>query len=88
MPPSQRSLAVLLAERGYRTAAFVSCSVLDATCGLRKGFEVYDDGFDIEEVDQAQRRAPGTVRQALQWLAAAGDKPFFLWVHLFDPHYP
>ena len=88
VPPSQRSLAVLLAEQGYRTAAFVSCSVLDATCGLRKGFAVYDDEFDIEEVDQAQRRAPGTVRRALQWLAGTGGKPFFLWVHLFDPHYP
>jgi arylsulfatase A-like enzyme len=88
VPPAQRSLAVLLAERGYRTAAFVSCSVLDATCGLRKGFAVYDDEFDIEEVDQAQRRAPETVRRALRWLAASGGKPFFLWIHLFDPHYP
>lgn len=88
VPPSQRSLAVLLAERGYRTAAFVSCSVLDATCGLRKGFAVYDDEFDIEEVDQAQRRAPETVSRALRWLAASGGKPFFLWIHLFDPHYP
>lgn len=89
VPSGQRGLAVLLAERGYATAAFVSASVLDATCGLRKGFAVYDDEFDIEEVDQAQRRAPETVRRALSWLATTGgEKPFFLWVHLFDPHYP
>jgi arylsulfatase A-like enzyme len=88
VPPAQRSLAVLLAERGYRTAAFVSSSVLDATCGLRKGFGVYDDEFDIEEVDQAQRRAPETVRRALRWLEGADREPYFLWIHLFDPHYP
>jgi arylsulfatase A-like enzyme len=88
VPPGQRSLAVLLAGHGYRTAAFVSSSVLDATCGLRKGFGVYDDEFEIEEIDQAQRRAPETVRRALRWLEGAGRGPYFLWIHLFDPHYP
>lgn len=88
VPPAQRGLAVLLAERGYDTAAFVSCSVLDATSGLRKGFAVYDDDFDIEEIDQAQRRAPATVQRALRWLNAPAAKPRFLWLHLFDPHYP
>lgn len=88
VPPGQRSLAVLFKERGYRTAAFVSCSVLDATSGLRRGFDVYNDTFDTEEIDQAQRRAPETVRSALAWLEENADSPFFLWVHLFDPHYP
>ena len=88
VPPAQRGLAVLLAERGYDTAAFVSCSVLDATCGLRKGFAVYDDDFDIEEIDQTQRRAPATVQRALRWLNRPAAKPRFLWLHCFDPHYP
>jgi arylsulfatase len=88
VPAAQRGLAVLLSERGYDTAAFVSCSVLDATSGLRKGFAVYDDEFDIEEVDQAQRRAPQTVQRALRWLARPDEKPRFLWLHCFDPHYP
>ncbi|MCJ7524309.1 MAG: sulfatase-like hydrolase/transferase [Candidatus Aminicenantes bacterium] len=88
VPPTQRGLAVLLAERGYETAAFVSCSVLDATSGLRKGFAVYDDEFDIEEVDQEQRRAPETVQRALHWLNTPTTKPRFLWLHCFDPHYP
>ncbi|MCU0236101.1 MAG: sulfatase [Acidobacteria bacterium] len=88
VPAAQRGLAVLLSGQGYDTAAFVSCSVLDATCGLRKGFAVYDDEFDIEEIDQAQRRAPQTVQRALGWLARPGEKPRFLWLHCFDPHYP
>ena len=88
VPPGQRSLAVLFKENGYRTAAIVSCSVLDATSGLRRGFDTYDDSFDIEEMDQSQRRAPETVRRALAWLDKNAQAPFFLWVHLFDPHYP
>lgn len=37
-----------------------------------------------------QRRADETVRRALDWLAGRrdGDRPCFLWVHLFDPHSP
>lgn len=39
-----------------------------------------------------ERRADATVDHALGWLEreglAAGSEPFFLWVHLFDPHGP
>jgi arylsulfatase A-like enzyme len=29
-----------------------------------------------------------TVDRALAWLESSGTEPFFLWVHLFDPHAP
>ena len=37
------------------------------------------------------RRFPAAdeiVDHACQWLASAGDSPFFLWLHLMDPHSP
>jgi glucan phosphoethanolaminetransferase (alkaline phosphatase superfamily) len=37
------TLATVLRERGYRTAAFVSSFVLDRGYGLARGFETYDD---------------------------------------------
>jgi len=36
----------------------------------------------------AERKAAETTDRVLQWLDAVGDRPFFLWVHLFDPHNP
>jgi arylsulfatase A-like enzyme len=39
----------------------------------------------------ALRRFPAAdviVDQALAWLASIGDSPFFLWLHLMDPHSP
>ena len=39
----------------------------------------------------ALRRFPAAdviVDQARAWLAAIGDRPFFLWLHLMDPHSP
>ncbi len=37
------------------------------------------------------RRYPAAdviVDQACSWLSGIGDQPFFLWLHLMDPHYP
>jgi arylsulfatase A-like enzyme len=33
-------------------------------------------------------RADLTTEAALRWLDRQGDRPFFLWVHYYDPHYP
>jgi arylsulfatase A-like enzyme len=42
-----RTLAQALAERGYRTGAFVSSFVLDARFGWDRGFEAFDDAFPV-----------------------------------------
>jgi arylsulfatase A-like enzyme/Flp pilus assembly protein TadD len=73
-----------LRERGYATAALVSAIVLDSRYGLDRGFDAYDDEF---EGDQLERDAPTTLARARAWIGTARE-PFFLWVHLFDPHAP
>ncbi|MEC7949008.1 MAG: sulfatase [Myxococcota bacterium] len=75
-------------DAGYETAAFVSASALSARLGLDRGFDVYDDRFDVKELDQRQRHGDDTTDAALAWLDKPREKPFFLWVHYFDPHYP
>ncbi len=35
-----------------------------------------------------ERGSPETIRRALTWAEQPSDRPFFLWVHLFDPHSP
>jgi choline-sulfatase len=78
------TLATVLHDSGYRTAAFVSAFVLDRRYGLSRGFDHYDDRFELE------RRGGDTGAAADAWLAANGraDRPFFAWVHLYDPHDP
>jgi arylsulfatase A-like enzyme len=44
------------------------------------------DGFwQNKRSGPAQRRADATTDQALEWLAKA-RRPFFTWIHYFDPH--
>ena len=88
---SVTSLAEILKGRGYRTAAFVSALVLDSVWGLDRGFDLYFDNFETDgnsgvNPGNVQRRAEETIDLALKWHSEAPE-PFFLWVHLFDPHH-
>ncbi|HUV14605.1 MAG TPA: sulfatase-like hydrolase/transferase, partial [Acidobacteriota bacterium] len=85
------TMAKILKGKGYQTAAFVSAFVLDRSWGLNDGFDLYYDHFDLKELEgtnpgNVQRRAEETIDAVLPWLEKA-QSPFFLWVHLFDPHH-
>ncbi|MFM7734560.1 MAG: sulfatase, partial [Alphaproteobacteria bacterium] len=62
--------------------------------GFSQGFDVFDDALALREADRPARRLlrerPGdeTVDLLLDWLRTRPDRPFFAWVHLFDPHQP
>jgi arylsulfatase A-like enzyme len=97
-----REQHVTLAERlkaaGYRTSAVVSSFVLSPRFGFGQGFGSFDSRFeDARPRDARQttarkafsRTADATTLVALDWLARRQrDRPFFLWVHYFDPHEP
>lgn len=83
---AQTTLAERLHAAGYRASAAVSSFVLDKRLGFAQGFGTYDGRFPEEIYD---RRADETTDVALAWLSRrAKDRPFFLWVHYFDPHEP
>ncbi len=88
------TLAEVLKARGLRTGGFVSAFVLDSRWGIDQGFGRYFDEFDLARfekqagMDAIQRPGHETVDEALRWLAAEREQPFFLWVHLYDPHTP
>jgi arylsulfatase A-like enzyme/Flp pilus assembly protein TadD len=91
--PQQPTLASILKTQGYATGAVLGSAVLDHRFGLNQGFDFYYDHFDFNRLEDANldlMKRPGNqvVDQALQWLAANDRKPFFLWVHLYDPHTP
>jgi len=92
LPPSATTLAKILQEQGWDTAAFIGSSVLKRRFGLSQGFAVYDDEMPTRATGSAQeepeRRAGEVVDRAIQWLDTQSGKPFFLWVHVYDPHIP
>ena len=60
---------------------------------MNQGFHHYDDQFDLKKFKKldlglVQRPGNEVVDAALAWLEGQKDKPFFAWVHLYDPHTP
>ncbi len=88
-----RSVAQALKDHGYATGAVVSAFVLDRSWGLARGFDFYDDAFSAQEFAQrdlglVERRGGESVDRALKWLKKNQRRPFFFWLHLYDPHSP
>jgi len=90
LDPRHRTLAALLKAQGYRTAAFVGAYPVAAAFGFRQGFDTFSEDFKDSPIPGAgaQRPANEVVDATLGWLTAPTDAPFFVWMHLYDPHAP
>jgi choline-sulfatase len=93
LAPQFRSVAQTFQHAGYATGAVVSAFVLDRSWGLARGFDFYDDAFSAETFEKkdtglVDRRAGESVAHAIAWLKKTPRRPFFLWLHLYDPHSP
>ena len=84
-------------EAGYKTAAFVGSVILDpkngGAPGFDRGFDLYDAGFHSrapgeDRYQSLSRRGTEVVERALAWIKDNNHAPFFLWIHLYDPHAP
>jgi len=80
------TLPQALEAAGYRTGAFLSLATLRQEFGLDRGFEIYNDGHGT--VPRFYRTADEVHGAATAWLETVKGDPFFLWVHLSDPHEP
>ncbi len=87
------TLAELLADGGYETAAFISAYPLAEEFGLSQGFHFWDGGIRTTEnihnpefTLYDQRTAGEVTDQAIQYLKGRREGRLFLWVHYFDPH--
>ena len=90
LPESHTTLAEHFQRAGYATGAFVSAVVLQASFGLDQGFAEYDDLMDSSRagvLEPVERIAGKTVDAAMAWVQMQ-SQPWFLWLHLFDPHFP
>jgi arylsulfatase A-like enzyme/Flp pilus assembly protein TadD len=93
LEPRFRSVAQAFQQHGYATGAVISSFVLDRSWGLARGFDFYDDAFPASEfankdLGLVERPAGESVSRTLAWLQKNPRRPFFFWLHLYDPHSP
>jgi len=87
------TMASILGRSGYDCGAFIGAFVLDGRWGLKQGFGEYNDEFDLNKYKQldlglVQKPSTAVVNEAIDWIADHKGKPFFSWLHLYDPHIP
>ena len=83
------TLAEMLRDGGYVTAAFVTNYLGSGVFGLDRGFTTYR--FYRERGERRASVYLGSdvlARRVLRWLAHGPHEPFFLYVHATDPHFP
>lgn len=86
---SYSTLAELLKNAGYHTGAFIGSAVLERRYGLAQGFDTYSKFQPTSVVgSESQRKADEVVAEAENWLSKIKGKRYFLWLHLYDPHFP
>lgn len=87
LSPENVALAELMRAKGYHTAAAVSVRHLQAgSSGLGQGMDQF-----LLAAPLAPTNGGITLEAVQAWLREwrdVGDRPFFLWVHFFDPHTP
>jgi len=95
LAPIHPTLAVLLAARGYHTAAFIGAVILDSKSlapGLDRGFEFYDNfpehAATKSRWGRLERRGLQVEQHAESWLSKHPDGAHFVWAHFYDPHDP
>ncbi len=81
------NLAEIAKKHGYDTGAFIGgVTMQDSACGMKRGFDLYDDQFRFSMEDMSRPGAQVT-ENALKWIKAR-KAPYFAFVHYFDAHFP
>ena len=90
LDPRLFTLAEILDSAGYDTAGFPGTSLLSSDYGFQQGFDFFDDTFDRTEYATNYWKPGEIITESLiRWIDnRKSRKPFFAWIHYFDPHDP
>ena len=83
------TLASVLKESGYATAAIVDNPNVAAQNGYGKGFDSYRETWEEKSLPAEADRMRAITDGGIAFLRSApADRPFFLWLHYVNPHAP
>src|SRR5262249_28275921 len=85
LPASAHTLAEVYREAGYATACFSSVIFIGKFTNLHQGFEELHEGASLPD-EESSKTAREYVDRLNPWLKAHRDAPFFVLLHVTDPH--
>ena len=89
LPLPEATLATVLGEAGYETAAFYTPGIFHTEGEKLRRYDRESFGFRrFDHADTDAERKTDAVLEEMDRLVAAGEPPGFFWVHYFDVHEP
>ena len=99
--PDSVTFAEIAKQHGYTTGGAVGSFPVTRGFGLAQGFDFFDDRISAPAEDFRgqrtvpkqgvffeERPAPWVNTAILPWFEDNVDRPFFVWLHYWDPHLP
>ncbi len=77
-------LAEIFRENNYATEGIISHSFLSKSLGFGQGFDAYDED---NALGHQHVSSPSLTAKAVSFIRHHRSRPFFLFLHYFDPHY-
>lgn len=88
LSPAADTLAEIYRRAGYRTVAYSSVLFTGKFTNLHQGFEELHESVSVDEPRYSSKTARTFVDRASDWIERHAGAPFFMFLHVFDPHDP
>jgi len=89
LPTATTTMAEVFRDAGYATISFSSVWFIGRYFNMHQGF---DESHEFDSLDRTQPNWKKSAREYIDrldpWLYAHREVPFFVFLHVFDPHAP
>lgn len=88
LPATVTTIAEVYRSAGFATLSLSSVAFTGQLTNLHKGFEEVHESTSQADVVYSSKSAREYVDRVVEWLDLHRDEPFFIYLHVFDPHPP
>ena len=88
LPAAAQTLAEVYRDAGYATVSYSSVPFSGKLTNLHQGFEELHERGSLDLGDYGTKTSREYVDRLSEWLDSHRDEPFFVFLHVFDPHSP
>jgi arylsulfatase A-like enzyme len=90
VPAAATTIAEVYREAGYATLSLSSVLFSGQSTNLHQGFEELHEATSLQDQGGPYTSKTGReyVDRAVEWIEQHKDEPFFIYLHVFDPHSP
>jgi arylsulfatase A-like enzyme len=90
LPASATTIAEAYQAAGYATVSFSSNGFIGLSSNMHQGYEEFHEPASLADSapPYTSKTARENVERAAQWIEQHRDTPFFIFLHMNDPHAP